>query len=254
MEEFIFPTSYGGYNIDATSFGFNDYTSRLAEIGAYYDEYFTDNLYRSMTHEAIKNFDWTYTREFTYGDEEEFVHGGEKMQKALRVFAREFDEILSYINNIKNNDRVTYDERSNIPNYFLIDEVENDGWDVCLIYPYDLKEFEVDEYGNYKKDEDGNKIVISNKYNNKGFQLSGDTNTNFIRQFTQNAKTEVTPYKKELLDYPEGYFITCCSGSGNVQTCQYSGSPYYFVSAEGIGNTYVDPCSKGTSSVKNRIK
>lgn len=254
MEEFIFPTSYGGYNIDATSFGFNDYTSRLAEIGAYYDEYFTDNLYRSMTHEAIKNFDWTYTREFTYGDEEEFVHGGEKMQKALRVFAREFDEILSYINNIKNNDRVTYDERSNIPDYFLIDEVENDGWDVCLIYPYDLKEFEIDEYGNYKKDEDGNKIVISNKYNNKGFQLSGDTNTNFIRQFTQNAKTEVYPYRKALLGYPEGYFITCCSGSGNVQTCQYSGSPYYFVSAEGIGNTYVDPCSKGTSSIKNRIK
>ena len=254
MEEFIFPTSYGGYNIDATSFGFNDYTSRLAEIGAYYDEYFTDNLYRSMTHEAIKNFDWTYTREFTYGDEEEFVHGGEKMQKALRVFAREFDEILSYINNIKNNDRVTYDERSNIPDYFLIDEVENDGWDVCLIYPYDLKEFEIDEYGNYKKDAYGNKIVISNKYNNKGFQLSGDTNTNFIRQFTQNAKTEVYPYRKALLGYPEGYFITCCSGSGNVQTCQYSGSPYYFVSAEGIGNTYVDPCSKGTSSVKNRIK
>jgi hypothetical protein len=33
-EEFIFPTSYGGYNVDATSFGFNDYTTRLAEIGA----------------------------------------------------------------------------------------------------------------------------------------------------------------------------------------------------------------------------
>ncbi len=254
MEEFIFPTSYGGYNIDATSFGFNDYTSRLAEIGAYYDEYFTDNLYRSMTHEAIKNFDWTYTREFTYGDEQEFVHGGEKMQKALRVFAREFDEILSYINNIKNNDRITYDERSNIPDYFLIDEVENDGWDVCLIYPYDLKEFEIDEYGNYKKDVYGNKIVISN-YDDEQFQLSGDSNTKFIRHFIQNAKTEVTPYRKELLDYPEGYFISCCdNGGSSIQTCQYSCSPYYFISAEGIGNTYVDPCSKGTSSIKNRIK
>lgn len=275
-EEFIFPTSYGGYNVDATSFGFNDYTTRLAEIGAYYDEYFTDNLYRSMTHEAIKNFDWTYTREFTYGDEQEFVHGGEKMQKALRVFAREFDEILSYINNIKNYDRVTYDERSNTPDYFLIDEVENKGWDVCLIYPYDIKEFEADEFGDYKKDPKGNKIVISNKYDDEQFQLSGDTNTNFIRQFTQNAKTEVAPYRKELLNYPDGYFMTCCSGSCNaqtcqysgscnvqtcqysgsynVQTCQYSGSPYYFVSAKGSGTTYVDPCYKGTSSLKNRIK
>lgn len=253
-EEFIFPTSYGGYNVDATSFGFNDYTTRLAEIGAYYDEYFTDNLYRSMTHEAIKNFDWTYTREFTYGDEQEFVHGGEKMQKALRVFAREFDEILSYINNIKNYDRVTYDERSNTPDYFLIDEVENKGWDVCLIYPYDIKEFEADEFGDYKKDPKGNKIVISNKYDDEQFQLSGDTNTNFIRQFTQNAKTEVAPYRKELLNYPDGYFMTCCSGSCNAQTCQYSGSPYYFVSAKGSGTTYVDPCYKGTSSLKNRIK
>jgi hypothetical protein len=58
-----------------------------------------------------------------------------------------------------------------------------------------------------------------------------------------------------LLDYPEGYFISCCdNGGSSIQTCQYSCSPYYFISAEGIGNTYVDPCSKGTSSIKNRIK
>ena len=250
-EEFVFPTSYGGYNVDATSFGFNDYTTRLAEIGAYYDEYFTDNLYRSMTHEAIKNFDWTYTREFTYGDEQEFVHGGEKMQKALRVFAREFDEILSYINNIKNYDRVTYDERSNTPDYFLIDEVENKGWDVCLIYPYDIKEFETDEFGDYKKDPNGNKIVISNKYDDEQFQLSGDSETKFIRQFSQNTKKEVAPYRKELLNYPDGYFMTCCEGD---ELCQYKCSKYHFISAEGSGTTYVDPCDKGTSSVKNRIK
>lgn len=250
-EEFIFPASYGGYNVDATSFGFNDYTTRLAEIGAYYDEYFTDNLYRSMTHEAIKNFDWTYTREFTYGDEQEFVHGGEKMQKALRVFAREFDEILTYINNIKNYDRVTYDERNNTPDYFLIDEVENKGWDVCLIYPYDIKEFEADEFGDYKKDADGNKIVISNKYDDEQFQLSGDSSTKFIRQFSQNTKKEVAPYRKELLNYPDGYFMTCCEGD---ELCQYKCSKYHFISAEGSGTTYVDPCDKGTSSIKNRIK
>ena len=145
METFVFPKAdEGGYNIDALSDRYNDYTIRLAEIGNYYDEYFTDNLWRSMTHESIKNFDWTYTREFTYGDETEYVQGGEKMQKALRIFAREFDEILSYINNIKNVGRVTYDERSNIPDYFLIDEVEKKGWDVCLVYPYDLEEYYID--------------------------------------------------------------------------------------------------------------
>ena len=93
FEDFIFPTSEGDYNIDASSYGFNTYTTRLSKIGEFYDELFTDNLYRSMTHEAIKNFDWTYTREYVEGDEEEYVLGGQKVQKALRVFAREFDEI-----------------------------------------------------------------------------------------------------------------------------------------------------------------
>lgn len=250
-EDFVFPTSYGGYNIDATSFGFNDYTTRLAEIGEYYDEYFTDNLYRSMTHEAIKNFDWTYTREFIYGGEEEFVHGGEKMQKALRIFAREFDEILTYINNIKNVGRITYDERSNVPDYFLIDEVENKGWDVCLVYPYDIKEFEANDDGTYKKDAEGNKIVISDKYEDENFQLSGDSNTKFIRQFTQNTKKEVAPYRRELLDYPYGYFISCCEGE---QPCQYEGSKYHFVDAEGSGTTYYDDCPNSSSELRNRIK
>ena len=246
MEEFVFPTSYGGYNIDAVSFGFNDYTTRLAEIGAYYDEYFTDNLYRSMTHEAIKNFDWTYTREFTVGGEEEFVHGGEKVQKALRVFAREFDEILTYINNIKNIGRVTYDERSNTPDYFLIDEVENKGWDVCLVYPYDLEE--------YIKNDDGTKDYVSaSTYNDEQQQLDNKEGERFfIRQFTQNTKKEVRPYSKELVDeYPEGYFISCC---GEEPPCQYEGSVYKFVNASGMGSTYYDQCESGATRIKNRIK
>lgn len=245
MEEFVFPTSSGGYNVTST----DSFATRLAEIGAYYDEYFTDNLWRSMTHEAIKNFDWTYTREFTYGDEAEYVHGGEKMQKALRIFAREFDEIISYINNIKNVGRVTYDERSNIPDYFLIDEAENKGWDVCLVYPYDIKEFEADEFGDYKRDNSGNTIVISDKYDDENFQLSGDSNIKFIRQFSQNTKKEITPYDKELIDdYPEGYFISCCLDKGD-KVCYYD--DYSYVNASGSGSTYYDSCD---GRLKNRIK
>ena len=136
LEDFTFPTSNGGYNIDASTYGFTNYTARMIEVGEYYDEYFTDNLYRSMTHEAIKNFDWTYTREFNPNEEEEYVQGGERMQKALRIFAREFDEIKSYIDAIKSINKVTYDERNNIPDYFLTDAVATEGWDVKLVYPY----------------------------------------------------------------------------------------------------------------------
>ena len=224
FEEFVFPTSEGGYNIDATSYGFNTYTSRLSDIGSFYDEYFTDNLYRSMTHEAIKNFDWTYTREYVEGDEEEYVIGGEKMQKALRIFAREFDETLAYINNIRSTNRVTYDERSNLPDYFLTDVLENEGWNVRLVIPYDIS-------GDITK-------PSSNKC---------DT---LPRKFIQCSGT-VVPYSKDKLQYPNGYYISCCS-SGTVP-CGYNNGSYKLSVASADEYTRVDSCGYN-SIVRNRIK
>lgn len=203
-ETFIFPTTYGDYNIDASSFGFNDFTSRLVEIGEFYDMYFTDNMYRSMTHEAIKNFDWSYTREYLKGDEDDFIQGGQKIQKALRVFAREFDEILSYIDNIKSINRVTYDSRNNLPDYFLIDEVENKGWDAKMVYPYELTEYGYDnkEFTNYTEE---------TQLNNDGF----------TRHFSQNSKSEISPYSnRHIFDFPNGYFLNC-SGVGDIP-CYYN--------------------------------
>lgn len=237
FEEFVFPTSEGGYNIDASSYGFNTYTTRLSQIGEFYDEFFTDNLYRSMTHEAIKNFDWTYTREYVEGDEEEYVLGGQKMQKALRVFAREFDEILAYINNIKNLNRVTYDERSNLPDYFLTDTVENEGWNVELITPFDIS---------------GDTSFIS-----------GDCVT-LKRHFVESSGN-VTPYssdylKEENIDLGNGYFISCCSGGSG--TCKYK---YYDEEersykyrykrklAEDSEFTQADKCA-ANPIIRNRIK
>lgn len=195
---FTFPRGMGGYNIDTSDYGFNAYTQQMVEIGEYYDENFTDNLWRSMTHEAIKNFDWTYTREFNEGDEEEYVFGGQRIQKALRIFAREFDEILAYINNIKSANRVTYDERSNLPDYFLTDAVENSGFDVKLIYPYSLSE----------KDSDGNE---KDDYTEGGSDCKGQLDnttsdgTPIIREFSQNASDTFIPYPFENW----GYFNLC---------------------------------------------
>lgn len=223
FEDFIFPTSEGGYNIDATSYGFNTYTTRLSQIGEFYDEFFTDNLYRSMTHEAIKNFDWTYTREFVEGDEEEYVLGGEKVQKALRVFAREFDEILSYINNIKNLNRVTYDERGNLPDYFLTDTVENEGWNVSLVTPFNLS---------------GDSV-----FNNSDCKT---IETHFIE-----ASGDVTPYTEDLLEDQYGYFISCCS-SGETP-CEYSNGQYKKISASANQYTMFDECAK-SPILRNRIR
>ena len=220
---FQFPKGDGGYNIDATEYGFNAYTEQMIKIGEYYDEYFTDNLWRSMTHEAIKNFDWTYTREFQEGDEEEYVFGGQRIQKALRIFAREFDEILSYINNIKSINRVTYDERSNIPDYFLPDVVGNEGWDVKLIYPYNLIEKDTNgnliEWNQYKEGGGINCLGQLNNTNN-----SGDT---IVREFSQNSNLTVIPYTNTS-SYEYGYFDICSSDTrvsafSSIDTIRYDG-------------------------------
>ena len=231
FEEFIFPTSEGGYNIDASSYGFNTYTTRLSQIGEFYDELFTDNLYRSMTHEAIKNFDWTYTREYVEGDEEEYVLGGQKVQKALRVFAREFDEILSYINNIKNLNRVTYDERGNLPDYFLTDTVENEGWNVELVTPFDVS-----------------------GYTNQSAKLSTDCAT--IELHFVEASGDVKPYTKYFLGNDKnGYFMSCCTGG--TTTCEYKvngGDGKYkksYASADEL--TRMDSCA-AFPIIRNRIK
>lgn len=223
MEDFIFPTSYGGYNLDAESTSFTNFSTRLSEIGNYYDEFFTDNLYRSMTHEAIKNFDWTYTREFYEGEEEQYREGGEKIQKALRLFAREFDEILSYINEIKNTNRITYDERSNLPNYFLTDAVETKGWDVKLIYPYELEEYLVDASGNTITDASGNVEYVSDYVEQD--QLDNKIGDNYIvRQFSQNPTNEVTPYDNLPEELKFGYFVSCSTpkeGEETISLCEY---------------------------------
>ena len=200
LKDFTFPTSEGGYNptID------DNFINELVEIGEFYDERFTDNLYRSMTHEAIKNFDWTYTREYEDGDEIEFVAGGKKIQKALRIFAREFDEIKAYIDNIRYMNRVTYDQRSNLPDYFLSDVCEQDGWDIKNVAPYDVKFY----------DDSGEKQIG----NDCGSSSASEAlfNNTYRHEYTQNAKDVVKPYTKDnIKDGSEnGYFYDCTDGGG----------------------------------------
>ena len=218
FESFVFPTTYGGYNIDANDYGFTDYTARLSEIGEFYDNRVTDNIYRAMTHEAIKNFDWTYTREYTSGDEEEYVIGGQKMQKALRVIGREFDEIKSYIDNLKNSNRLSYDERGNMPDYFLKDTLNDDGWDVKLVYPYD-----------------------------------GGADSNGKCSFSISSQDNVVhPYSSDnmKLDFDkEGFFMyKDDEEKGTNAPCEYEGTDYNFVSAKGKGSTWY------RCTIRNRIK
>lgn len=139
VKTFTFPTSYGGYNLATNNQSLTSYIGSLSKYAEFMDERFCDNLWRSMTHEAIKNFDWTFTREYGDGEEEEYVAGGTRFQKFIRICGREFDEIKSYIDGIKGANMVSYGKDCTIPDYLLSDAVTAEGWDAKLINPFDNK-------------------------------------------------------------------------------------------------------------------
>ena len=206
--QFTFPTTYGGWNLGSTTQAFTNYINRLSEVGEYYDSKYTDNMWRSMTHEAIKNFDWTYTRHYTPGEEEPFVEGGTKIQKIVRLYGREFDEIKNYIEAIDDINTITYDDINNIPDYFLTDKLNEQGWDVKLVHPLKLNEYindstavpvDIHTFFPNKYDEDGNEIctkdaeIMNFFYDEKPGEEYQRNKITIRRSFNQDTATTV-PY------------------------------------------------------------
>lgn len=137
---YIWPSD--DYCIDISSIAFTTFCDKLGNMGQIFDELWSDNIYRSMTHEAIKNFDWTYSREYYEGDEQDNIDGGERMQKILRVFGRVFDDIKYYIDNIQLIPNTTYDKIKNAPEALLSDAVALSGIDATTTIgsDYDINE------------------------------------------------------------------------------------------------------------------
>lgn len=124
-----------GYCIDIDSTLYIDFLNKLTDMAQLYDELWTDNIWRRMTHEAIKNYDWTYTREYVEGDEEDNVEGGERMHKVLNIIGRAFDDIKRIIDIVKRGNRITYDSDRNMPSALISDKLELLGWDVYSTIP-----------------------------------------------------------------------------------------------------------------------
>lgn len=135
------------YCIDINSANYAEFINKLYDTAQKMDELWTDNVYRNMTHEAIKNFDWTYQREYIDGEEEDNVEGGEMMQNILRFCGRVFDDVKAYADGIALMNKVTYDSYSNKPNSQLKNELEVQGWEAYSIIP------NIDGVNNYYVDE-----------------------------------------------------------------------------------------------------
>lgn len=137
-KKFIFPTSEGDYNLDIVGEDFQDYVNSLSKYALLYDEIYCNNLFNHMTHESIKNFDWTDVLNRNNETKEDYIENGQKIEKLLQICGREFDEIKFYIDGIKNTNIITYNDANNIPDYFLTDTLNIEGWDVKNVSPFKI--------------------------------------------------------------------------------------------------------------------
>tara|TARA_R110001583_G_scaffold195181_1_gene370295 strand:- start:16469 stop:20674 length:4206 start_codon:yes stop_codon:yes gene_type:complete len=101
-KKYTWPTT-DGYNIDINTTKYQTYLMGLLELSSSYDNYKTDLVSRFFTTEAIKEFDTSNNR----------------IQKLLRIYGREFDEVKRYIDGLAFANRVSYNKSNNIPDQLV---------------------------------------------------------------------------------------------------------------------------------------
>lgn len=126
--------NYEYFTPDVTSPFFAAYIENLMSVARFLDEYDSDNIWRMMTHRSIKNLDWTFTRD-NDGEPVDVDFDSSRIKAAIELYGRQFDDLRRYANNIKSINTITYDEKNNVPDYFITDSVETDGWDAHHIGP-----------------------------------------------------------------------------------------------------------------------
>lgn len=212
VETFSIPTAPGGYNIMTGGVAMQNYISNIGKIGVRYDGEYTDNLFRMMTHDSLKNLDWTSNFNGNDGENNIYVETGEKFASVIRVMGYTFDKEKAYIDSIGNTNTITYSNRNNLSDYFLTDALETDGWVVNSVYPYELKEY----------DSSGKEIPPSswNPYNQTANQYS--------RRFGEITGTIIEPYSDDIFPYTKPVYSTCVDGKPiDIDVPNYSGQTYY---------------------------
>lgn len=170
-ETYIWPSKYD-WNPDIESIGYENYVERLISLAEFHDEYDSNNIWRSMTHEAIKNLDWTFVRENGNDIEDLSKIDSSKIEVFLQLYGRQFDGLKRYIDTIKYSNQVSYNEKNNLPDYCLTDSVGNSGWDVKPLIATGKSEFYSD-------------ILYNNM--SKGYS-EVEANNNFMRNLKLNSR------------------------------------------------------------------
>lgn len=131
MKSYILP-NLNEWNPDLESGAYSNYVVSLINLATFHDEYDSDIMWRVLTHEAIKNLDWTFIRDNNDVLDELNTIDTSKILPIIEIYGRQFDGLKRYIDAIKDSNNITYNEKNNLPNYLLTDAVENGGFDAIL--------------------------------------------------------------------------------------------------------------------------
>lgn len=124
-ESLTWPVS-DGYNIDFDTTNYEDYASKLLDIGTKSDESLTGLMTRFLVSESITGFDTTPV----FLDDLHEDTSGQKINKLLNIYGRSFDDLNNAIEGIKFANVVTYDKKDNTPDVYLKTLAKILGWDV----------------------------------------------------------------------------------------------------------------------------
>ena len=170
MKSYTWPTFNGGFNPDLSG-AYYAYLQSLISLGEFYDEFYTDNMWRSLTHEAIKTLDWTYISNVDGEIEDMSTIDTSRIEPISKIYGRQFDDLKRYADAIKSSYIVTYDQKRNAPDYVLTDLLGNSGWETKVL-----------------KLTDDNSIVTDPLYSGLSYGYSSsDTDSEFLRRLKLNS-------------------------------------------------------------------
>ncbi len=107
-------TTGDGYNVDVNTPAYQKFLTIALTIGAKYDKIKTDLIARFLTTSSLKTYDFTEEG---------------KINKLLRIYGREFDQIKQFIDSLVNINKVTYDKLNNVPDQIIKNMANTFGWD-----------------------------------------------------------------------------------------------------------------------------
>lgn len=168
--EYVWPIAQYGHNLEISDSRYREYVKGLMEMASFYDEIWSDNFYRSMAHESVKNLDWTFAR---FSDDENIDNDDldfSRMQMIMRVYGRQLDEIKRYIDGIGFVNNLSYNQENNPTDYVLTDALELAGWEVKNLFSKD----------------DGLPCEVLYSGESNGYTIS-EANNEFLRRLKLNS-------------------------------------------------------------------